>query len=270
MLASECKEILYYWDYDKNKYKPEELTVDRQVLVHFKCPDCGKEWSKPLSRFYNSDRKCPECRKRDRLVINNENIMKFWDYEKNQNLDPNTLSIHTREKAYFVCKDCGYEWHVEIQGRKNKSECPRCNGHYRKITYDQEDPRIAERYSFKNEKPLSELTGTDRKEYILMICPAHGEYEAKLGNLINNYNSQALGCPVCWNQKTNYEDSLEARYPDLASELINLDPTKIRPGSNKYGKFICSKHKLAYEGKITNIVKHGKTCSKCLGVEETY
>lgn len=261
--ASEVKEIIYYWDYEKNKYKLEELTIDRQVFVYFKCPDCGKEWGKPLKRFYESDRKCPECRKRAILVINNENIMKFWNYEMNQKYDPNKLTIFSREKPNFICKDCGYEWSVEITGRKNKSECPKCNGHYRQMTYDEEYPRIAERYSPNNPKPLNELTGTDRKEYILMICPKHGEYESQLGNLISNYNSPALGCPKCYNQDTALEDSLFVKCPDIARDLQNFDPKKIRYGSRKHGKFICSIHGEPYEGKIANVADGGTRCPTC-------
>lgn len=261
--ASEVKEIIYYWDYEKNKYKLEELTIDRQVFVYFKCPDCGKEWGKPLKRFYESDRKCPECRKRAILVINNENIMKFWNYEMNQKYDPNKLTIFSREKPNFICKDCGYEWSVEIAGRKDKSECPKCNGHYRQMTYDQEYPRIAERYSPNNPKPLNELTGTDRKEYILMVCPKHGEYESQLGNLISNYNSPALGCPKCYNQDTDLEDSLYVKCPDIARDLQNFDPKKTRYGSRKHGVFVCSIHGDTYEGKIANIAAGGTRCPTC-------
>ena len=43
-------------------------------------------------------------------LINNKELMKEWDYEKNIELDPIKLNIGSGKKAWWICSSCGNKW----------------------------------------------------------------------------------------------------------------------------------------------------------------
>lgn len=55
--------LLQDWDYEKNKVKPDEITVQRHQKVHWKCHSCRYEWeSLPNKRISGNMNRCPNCR----------------------------------------------------------------------------------------------------------------------------------------------------------------------------------------------------------------
>lgn len=50
-----------------------------------------------------------------------------WNYEKNQSLDPNTLTRVSGKKVWWKCNKCGHQWEAIISNRvKRGSGCPIC------------------------------------------------------------------------------------------------------------------------------------------------
>lgn len=60
----------------------------------------------------------------DRLIDNKE-LMKEWNFEKNTELDPTKLKIGSGKKAWWICNTCGNTWLTQIYLRK-KHGCPFC------------------------------------------------------------------------------------------------------------------------------------------------
>ncbi len=58
-------------------------------------------------------------------LINNTELMKEWDYDKNYDLNPNELEVTSGKKAWWICKNCGKEWQTQIYLRQ-KHGCPFC------------------------------------------------------------------------------------------------------------------------------------------------
>ena len=58
-------------------------------------------------------------------LINNKELMKEWDYEKNTELNPTKLNIGSGKKAWWICSSCGNKWRTQIYLRK-KHGCPFC------------------------------------------------------------------------------------------------------------------------------------------------
>lgn len=56
-------------------------------------------------------------------LINNKELMKEWDYEKNTELNPTKLNIGSGKKAWWICSSCGNKWRTQIYLRK-KHGCP--------------------------------------------------------------------------------------------------------------------------------------------------
>ncbi len=109
------------------------------------CPDCGFEWQSPIaSRIKGSSGNysiigCRQCYYKDPAritpVSSVPNLLKFWDFTKNSDLDPNLTSAYSNERVYWRCKDCGYSWSATIRSRKSSSGvCPCCESGKRIVT----------------------------------------------------------------------------------------------------------------------------------------
>lgn len=53
-------------------------------------------------------------------------LIKEWDYEQNQGLDPSTILRMSRYKANWICSKCGRKWTATIAHRVQGSGCPDC------------------------------------------------------------------------------------------------------------------------------------------------
>ncbi len=134
------------WDYEKNgELKPTMLTAGSKVNVWWRCPKCGHSWStSPNSRKYGT-RGCPKCAEKQRvvsfrkaflkegqndLVSQASEVLKEWDYELNQGINPADFTVNSKEKVWWKCNRCGKQWQAAINNRVlNKSGCPKCMKH---------------------------------------------------------------------------------------------------------------------------------------------
>ncbi len=120
--------------------KNGELTVDNITAKRFKkvwwlCPKCKYEWeASPNNRSKGVG--CPHCSGRvampgfDDIITLKLPFMDEWNYEKNKDINPNTLLPGSGKKAWWKCKTCGYEWFTEVRMRTIGHGCPSC-GHKR-------------------------------------------------------------------------------------------------------------------------------------------
>ena len=58
-------------------------------------------------------------------LINNNSLMAEWNYEKNNGLKPETLTLGSHKKAWWKCKN-GHEWIASIRDRNKGHGCPIC------------------------------------------------------------------------------------------------------------------------------------------------
>ena len=120
--------------------KNGELTVDNITAKRFKkvwwlCPKCKYEWeASPNNRSKGVG--CPHCSGRvampgfDDIITLKLPFMDEWNYEKNKDINPNTLLPGSGKKAWWKCKTCGYEWFTDVRMRTIGHSCPSC-GHKR-------------------------------------------------------------------------------------------------------------------------------------------
>lgn len=62
-------------------------------------------------------------------VINNKELMEEWHWEKNNSLGifPNKITLGSDKKAWWICKNCSYEWSASIGHRSHDGRaCPKC------------------------------------------------------------------------------------------------------------------------------------------------
>ncbi len=119
------------WDFEKNKdIFPDTSLINPTAAKHayFKCEN-GHSFRRYVYRFLEYQG-CPDCKrgvpKIKTTVAEVPHLAKQWD--KKRNGRPATEAYaRSKEKAYWKCPDCGYEWSSEILSRfTSKGECPCC------------------------------------------------------------------------------------------------------------------------------------------------
>lgn len=123
-----CKE----WDYIKNKKNPEDYCPNSGESVFWIC-EKNHSWKATISKR-NHDRNCPHCcnhplpSEEYNLLLDNPELCKEWNYEKNKN-NPENYTPRSSKDVWWKCKECGHEWDASIKNRNKQkgTGCPECS-----------------------------------------------------------------------------------------------------------------------------------------------
>ena len=147
-LSTVQPELSKEWDYVKNiDIRPENVTLHSNKKVWWKCNACGFSWESKVNHRANG-RGCPKCAKSKRINSFKENfvlkrgendlstlrpdLVLEWDYSKNKGIDPKNYTCGSKEKIWWKCSTCGFEWNASINNRAiNESGCPKCKKYTR-------------------------------------------------------------------------------------------------------------------------------------------
>lgn len=134
------------WAYELNgELKPQMVTGHSNKKVWWKCKECGRIWQSKVNDRANG-RGCAKCSEAKRIIHFRENtylrrgvndlatvkpeLLKEWDYGKNNDLQPGDFTCSSMQKIWWKCAVCGNEWQATISNRaNNNSGCPRCMKH---------------------------------------------------------------------------------------------------------------------------------------------
>lgn len=201
-------------------------------------------------------------------LINNENLMKEWDFENNQGLDPAELSLGSNKIAFWICSLCGNQWRASVYSRVVKGSCCRKCSARRRLEFDasksiyKTHPEIAKDWSVKENVKLTPKMFSKGSRYVAnWKCHICG---AKATKSIKSYN----GCTKCKKGKKLQKKSLQTEYPDLAKEWhktknVNLLPSDFSPHSNKPAWWSCNACGHSWSTKIGNRTSLGRGCPAC-------
>lgn len=272
-----CKEnnrqdLLDRWDYDKNKFKPEELSSQSHRKMHFKC-NIHKEHTSEGFIIDNivkgkSSVKCKQCESFGQWCFDNNrnDLLELWDYEKN---DKSPFEIRkTSGKYYFKCKNGKHksEKHglSHIISYNSEISCIHCNsfGEYYGEDFLQKywdyDKNIISPYDIEKSS----------NKYIWIKCDneKHGSYKISC----NHYFS-GRRCPYCAHIKLHIDDSLGKLYSksfELWSDKNTITPYDLFPHSSKkvYWKCENRKHDDYIRG-VGNSVQSEFRCPCCVDEE---
>ena len=160
-----CKEnnpdLLCEWDYEKNIARPNEIPKTYKAKMFWRCRE-GHKWEATVYNRFNGTG-CPICNtgnnvKRNKVSLeewcikNNPQLLQEWNYAKNGNMTPKTISYGSHAKVWWKClKD--HEWQAQIKSRTYKHGCPYCSGTNKK--------------AIKGLNDLESWCKSNHKEYIL-------------------------------------------------------------------------------------------------------
>lgn len=122
--------ILYKWDYELNKRKPDEYTAGSGESVWWKCPTCGYSWKTTICHMTSRNSGCPVCLNKiclpgyNDIATKHPELILDWDYDKNYQ-DPTKITTGGY-RVFWKCHICGHEWSSLISGRAKGVGCPKC------------------------------------------------------------------------------------------------------------------------------------------------
>lgn len=128
-----------YYDFDKNRDVDfESLTIASSIKCHWKCPNCGLEQYASVNRKARKEkdgsyhfRGCNECArkhidKKHKLVDLFPESKNYFNFEKNKDIDFESLTIASSTKCYWKCPECGMEQYTSVSGKIVKKENGAC------------------------------------------------------------------------------------------------------------------------------------------------
>ena len=129
------KDFLDLWDYDKNECTPWDITCKNNKKYYFKCSKnpCHESELKNITQITNSGRiqRCKQCSSLLEWFKNNGlDINKYWDFDKNQEIDPSKIDYDDhKKKAWFVCQEKEYHgsYYIGCGEFTLGKRCPYCS-----------------------------------------------------------------------------------------------------------------------------------------------
>ena len=126
--------MLKEWD-EKNTVKPYKIPKTYKEKVYWKCSQ-GHVWKATVYNRVNGTG-CPVCNngnnvKRNKISLekwcfeNNSGLLEEWDYKKNKQITPQTVTYGSHVKVWWKCSK-GHEWEAQIKSRTYNHGCPFCS-----------------------------------------------------------------------------------------------------------------------------------------------
>ena len=199
---------------------------------------------------------------------NNKELMKEYDYEKNNDIDLEKLTTGSGKKVWWKCKN-GHEWEAIIVNRTKGQKCPVCSG--KRIIAGINDiftikPELKNDWDYEknNINPKMISVGSNKDAY--WICQKGHKYKMRI-----SHRTSGHGCPYCAGNKV-----LEG-YNDLKTWCKKNNPTILEKwdyekngdfplsetrNSNKTVWWKCKTCGNEYKNKIRNEISN-IFCPKC-------
>lgn len=303
MFVSEVDALVKEWNYHKNNeigLDPNKLVIGSNKYAYWKCMICGHKWKAQIAKRGVRGQGCPICgkekqrkaqienqiKKQGSLLDNFPNVAAEWDFEKNQE-KPEVVLSGSNQKAYWICKKCGYRWEASISKRTVRGQgCPEC-GKVRVAEKNQKRimgrikvegsvgslyPELEKEWDFEknSQTPYDYLQNSNSSVY--WICSQCGHsWKAMISN-----RTKGVGCPVCGRKKgkesllrglIEEHGSLAENAPDIAKEWDyerngQLTPSQVMLNTNKSVWWVCSECGYSWKTQICNRAL-GRGCPKC-------
>lgn len=134
-------ELAKRFDYEKNDdINIKDLSPHSGKRVWWKCDTCGYSWQSKVASVVDNKGNCPECYRKNAvnniiacrltkngsLACNYPDLLEEWDYDKNIEVTPETITVKSNKKVWWKCKNCGYEWQATVAKRTEGKGCPCC------------------------------------------------------------------------------------------------------------------------------------------------
>ncbi len=201
-------------------------------------------------------------------VINNKDLMKEWNWEKNSSLGlfPDKLTCGSNRKVWWKCHKCKYEWESICNNRNKGQNCPCCAN---KVLIDGKNdlqtvyPAISKKWNYElnDLKPNEVFAHSNKKVWWICDKDKRHIFEARIDHVVKG----EIICPVCANQKIIVGvNDLTTTNPELLKEWNysknTITPQQLTYGVNKKVWWICKK---GHEWQATIASRAGYQKTEC-------
>lgn len=254
-LAVEYPKIAREWS-TRNVDKPDTVFSGSSRKVWWHCPKCQQEYQAAITNRTRHCSNCPFCAnlrayEKNCLAVLRPEIAAEWHAALNSPLTPYDVVPGSEKEVYWACSE-GHAWKAAICSRTNprESRCPIC--HPRAVTrYGPVRPldhALVQIWHATKNLPLipSEVANQSNKRFWWQCEKGHA-WQSAPSHL--NKTAPSKRCPYCNNRAVCGDNSLLARYPELAQEWDNERNSPLTPdqvlycSGKKYwwrrGEFVC-------------------------------
>lgn len=167
-------DLMAEWDWEKNDalgFDPQSLTLGCHTKVWWICERGHSYEAQIKNRACGNG--CSYCAGKKVLKGYNDletfypQIATEWDYQKNGELTPATVTFASNKKVWWKCKICSGEYEAHIVNRTTrKSACPYCSNQKVLVGYNDllsQSPDLAAEWSDKNAIKPTEVTAHSNK-----------------------------------------------------------------------------------------------------------
>lgn len=260
------------------------------VKLWWRCPECGFKFQSNIQSRIDPDspkdkptlRRCRKCYYKSRsqysTIASEENTAKFWSTKLNGDLDPTTISVHSKDRVWWECQKCGYTWQAAPLAKKESDKCPHCeskhsvfSGKNDAATLVPELLKIFDEEAPENEGIGLKALGIYSKKVVSWKCPDCGyKWTSTVDGRITKKEDGTLkfiGCPRCNENLVNPEKtSLKAKHPKIAKMWGKYNPTRpenISPNSSKKYFWTCPDCGREYSAPAEDMVSGKASCPYC-------
>lgn len=111
---------------ENNKYDK----TSKKLLFQCLREDCQEIFDMSWNEVYSMGSGCPFCvgkraGKNNNLASLMPNLVKEWDYTKNEN-NPESYTKFSHKKVSWICSKCNHSWDAVIGYRSKGAGCPKC------------------------------------------------------------------------------------------------------------------------------------------------
>jgi very-short-patch-repair endonuclease len=290
-----------YWNYEKNNnINPRNVFKNTHTKYYFNCDNCKHIFNIALKHINNKQKVwCSYCSNPPKKLCNDNNCnicyeksfashkkAKYWDYDKNNNINPRTIfKNENKKKYYFNCKNCKHTFNISLIAiNKNKSWCPFCSNPPKKLCNDNDCKNCYEKSFASHEKALywnyeknnnispREVFKNTHNKYFFDCIKCNHYFDINLANINNIYNLS--WCPYCANKKLCNNNNCKLCFDNsFASHKmikywnyeknININPRNIFKNTNINIYFKCNKCKHDFNANLHSLNNKINNCSYC-------
>ena len=195
----------------------------------------------------------------------NPELLKQWNYEKNDEIDPYSITAGSSRKVWWKCKK-GHEWESNLSNRARKGKgCPYCAS---KVSESSESfagkyPYLLDEWHKTKNKELDpfEISVGSAKR-VWWQCKSNFDHEW-VSSIINRTKNDA-GCPDCRSERS----SLSNNYPEIIKEWmyeknLPLTPDTVTEKSGKKVWWKCTECMNEWQSVIRNRTLLSTPCPLC-------
>lgn len=271
-------DIAREWDIEANTHiSPYDIGHSSKKRAGWIC-EKGHRWSAIINSRTCAGAKCPYCTGKkvkagvNDLETNRPDLLVRWDYEKNTDVTPKTVSQFSHKKVWWKCER-GHSWQARVESVSHAKEgfsgCPYCSNRY--LAKGETDlmtlrPDLVKEWCYELNIVTPEQVTAKNSQKVWWKCEKGHTWQE---SIYSRVTKERANCPYCINYKvwTGYNDLATVR-PDLVAEWNyelngDLKPTEISKNYRKKVWWKCSKGHVWEAMVYARTKKNGTNCPVC-------